>query len=184
MRPVRPLLAAVLAVASLVTVGAVAQVDRRVASATPSGVPPPDGTEQRVSSTFRPVAAPGPCLVVEGPPTIVFGRGEFGGAPVVGTGATTVRTCTPTAGVTVRASVGPARVGGAPVWQPAPCSATPCALDVDEFAYFLSSQSLSATPVDITLGQPLTHTLHLPPPGSAGGGERVRLRVDLLGVGP
>jgi hypothetical protein len=182
MRRFRPLLAAVLAVASLVTVGAVAPVDGPVASAIPGGAVPPDGREQRVVSTFRPVAGPGPCLVVDGPASIGFGRGELGGAPVVGNGTTTIRSCTSAPGVAVVASVGPAVVGGVPAWQPAPCAATPCPLAIDEFAYFLASQSLSATPVEVVLGQPLTHVLHLPPPGSAGGGERVRMRVELLGV--
>lgn len=190
MRPLRPFLAAVLAVASLVTVGAVAPVDEAVASVVPAQRPtagdppaPPPGPTQRVDSTFRPVAAAGPCLLVEGPAAIAFGRGEFGGPPVTATPTTTVRACIADASaVGVRASVTDATVAGAPAWVATFCASTPCPLAVDEFAYFLGSRSLTGTPVEIDVGQPQQHTLHLPPPGSIGGGSRVTMRVDFLGV--
>jgi hypothetical protein len=122
-------------------------------------------------------------LVVEGPAAIAFGRGEFGGPPVTAAATTTVRTCSiGGADVGVWASVSGAAVGVAPAWAATFCSSTPCPLAVDEFAYFLGTRSLTGTPVEIDVDQPQQHTLHLPPPGSIGGGSRVTMRVEFLGV--
>jgi hypothetical protein len=199
MRRLRPLVSAVLAVTTPVTAGAVAPVAGQPASAVgrlvddegrvragadldPAPPPPPDVAQ--IGSDFRPVGSPGPCLLLDGPGIISFGRGQFGGPPLTAAATTTVRTCDPDAsGTAVLASVhtGP----GPAAWEPVACPASPtapCPLEVDEFAYFLGETALTATPTEIDIDQVQSHTVQLPPPGSTGAGSRVRLLVDFMGI--
>lgn len=189
MRRSCPLRAAVLVVASLVAAGTVAPVDASasigVRAHTAAAPPAPPTTVDRADAEvmFRAVAVPGPCLVLDGPSTIDFGRGELGGPPLTSTSTTTARSCgVGTPAVAVFASVSATAAGGGSIWLPVGCAATPCSLAVDEFAYLLGTTSLVNRPVEVAVGQALQHTLQLPPPGSAGGGSRVTLRVQFLGV--
>jgi hypothetical protein len=166
--------------------GDVAVQYNRPASIDPETVPPPPpppGAVQ-VGSTFRPVNGPGPCLLLDGPGTISFGRGQFGGPPLTASATTTVRTCdsdAPSIAVFASVHAGP----GAAAWEPAVCPVSPtapCSLAIDEFAYVLGATALTTTPTEIDIGRVLSHTLRLPPPGSTGAGSTVRLRVDFVGI--
>jgi hypothetical protein len=153
------------------------------ASIDPEPVPSPPGAVQ-VGSTFRPVSGPGPCLLLDGPGTISFGRGQFGGPPLTAAATTTVRTCdsdAPSTAVFASVHAGP----GAAAWEPAVCPVSPtapCSLAIDEFAYVLGATALTTTPTEIDIGRVLSHTLRLPPPGSTGAGSTVRVRVDFMGI--
>ncbi|MFZ4810716.1 MAG: hypothetical protein ACOYL9_05170 [Ilumatobacteraceae bacterium] len=152
-------------------------------AATVPSPPPPPGAVQ-VGSTFRPVSGSGPCLLLDGPGTISFGRGQFGGPPLTAAATTTVRMCdndAPSTAVLASVRTGP----GAAAWEPAVCPVSPtapCPLAIDEFAYVLGATALTTTPTEIDIGRVLSHTLRLPPPGSTGAGSTVRVRVDFMGI--
>lgn len=192
MRRVRSLLATVLAVTTMVTVGAVAQANgpERVVTqvgATAQPVPSPPGPSQSVDSTFRPIGPAGPCIVLDGGGTVQFGSGRLGGPAVTAPTTTTVRACQPGApAFQTSASVSAATVAGVPTWNPTTCTTGPatCEPATNEFAYFLGATSLNRTLTTIDIANPLSHTLKLPPPGSAGGGSNVTMRVSILGVSP
>lgn len=172
-----------LAVIGVVTAGTIAPAGGTVQADPPVPVPTPGG---EVSATFTPRSQPGPCITVGGPSTVDFGQLAFGSGFGAGNAPTIVASCGPAARVQdVLASVSAATAAGVPRWTPFDCGSNPpatCVTPTNQFAYLLAGVSLTSAPRVIGQAGNLDHQLRLPAPGSAGGGEVVRMTVTVLGV--
>ena len=152
------------------------------ATALPALAQTPPEPDQSLDATFRPVAAPGPCVVLGGPTAIDFGGAALGAGFVASTATTTVTPCGPIAQdvrATVSDATGPA---GSTLWTPYDCPDASCITPPNRFAYRLGSVTLIGPPRSLVLSGPLVHQLRLPAPGSAGAGEAVTMRVTILAV--
>ena len=153
-----------------------------VATALPAMAQTPSEPDQSLDATFRPVASPGPCVVLGGPTTIDFGQVALGAGFSSSPQTTTVTPCGPIA-QDVRATVSDATgAAGSTLWTPYDCPDAPCITPPNRFAYRLGGVTLIGPPRSLGLGGPLVHQLRLPAPGSAGAGESVTVRVTILAV--
>lgn len=175
--------ALVLAVLGGVTAGTIAPAGGAVEANPPVPAPNPQGD---ISATFTPQSQPGPCITIGGPPTVDFGQLAFGSGFSAGNGPTVVTSCGPAGRVQdVLASVSNATAAGVPRWTSFDCGSNPpaaCITPTNQFAYLLAGVSLTSAPRVIGQVGNLEHQLRLPAPGSAGGGEVIRMTVTILGV--
>ena len=179
----RALVLAVLAVLGGVTGGTFAPAGGAAEANPPAPAPNPRGD---ISATFTPQSQPGPCITISGPPTVDFGQLAFGGGFARGNAPTVIASCGPSGRVqNVLASVSTATAAGIPRWTSFDCGSNPstaCITPTNQFAYLLSGVSLTSAPRVVGPTGSLDHQLRLPAPGSAGGGEVIRMTVTILAV--